>query len=366
MKNDITRQDLDTSIALCRRHLIALQTEQGNFRYEYDWENQAYVEDDNAVRQAGTLWGLANLYRLRPDPDLYEICRKGLAFYDEHSGTTGHGGRYSTYPGDQYGHMGSTALIALALIELLRSSSHIDAGDRRRWVTLLDEYLRYLVDTQLPDGRWPARYDPGTGHASGDPSPYFDGEALLALTRAGHRLGYEGLQDCIARGAAGAYRRYVLLALRRDHNSRATTGYYQWGTMAMYEIAKAGWLESARYEEIIAYLGDWMCRVRRLARRRNNPAASLEGLVHAYDLAAAGNSRDRQQQYRDTINPCLERMFSLQIGHPRAGEFVQRAPATDPVMGGCQHWPDKPNLRIDFTQHQLHAGILAAEMIPVG
>lgn len=363
MTDDITAGDLDACIALCRRHLAALQTERGNFRYEYDWQEQVYGEDDNAVRQAGTLWGLANLHRVRPDPELYALCTNGLAFYDRHSGITDSGGRYSTYPGDQHGYLGSTALVALALVELLRSPSEIGGDDRPRWRALLDEYLRFLVDNQLPDGRWPARYDAETGDASGDPSPYFDGEALLALTRAGYRLGYEGLESAIARGAAGAYRRHVLLTLRRDHNSRATTGYYQWGTMAMYEIVKAGGPESERYQEVIAYLGDWMCGIRRLARRPNNPAASLEGLVHAYDLAARVRAGDRERQYRETITTCLQRMFSLQVGHPRAGDFVQRAPATDPAMGGCQHWPERPGLRIDFAQHQLHAGLLAAEML---
>lgn len=364
MTDDITAHDLEASIELCRRHLTGLQTGRGNFRYEYDWEKQAYSEDDNAVRQAGTLWGLANLHRLRPDAGLYEACRRGLAFYDEYSGTTENGGRYSTYPGDRQGYTGSTALVTLALIELLRSAPPAGTRDHRRWRALLDEYLRFLLDIQLPDGRWPSRYDADSGAASGEPSPYFDGEALLALTRAARYLEYEGLEDAIARGAAGPYRRYVLLALRRDPNSRHTIGYYQWGTMAMYEIVRAGWSECDRYREIIAYLGDWVCGVRHLRVRRNNPAASLEGLIHAYDLAATGGPPERAKQYHDTIIAGLHRMFSLQAGHPRAGDFVRGAPAGNPVTGGCHHWPEKPVLRIDFTQHQLHAGLLAAQMLP--
>jgi len=360
MTDTITGEDLDLSIDLCRRHLAGLQTAQGNFRYEYDWEKRAYADDDNAVRQAGTLWGLANLHRLRPDPELYQACRRGLAFYDQHSGTTAADGRYSTYLDDEYGYTGSTALVALTLIELLRGREGLDPDDERRWRALLDQYLRFLLDSQLPDGRWPAHYHSQTGELSGEPSPYSDGEALLALTRAARHLGYDGLENAIARGAAGCYRRHVLLALRRNHHSRATTGYYQWGTMAMYEIVKAGWPESAQYREIISYLSDWMCDVRRLAALRNNPAASLEGLIHAYDLS--DDSRDRERIYRNTISAGLERMFSLQVGHLRAGEYVRRAPTVSPATGGCQHWPDIPTLRIDFAKHQLHAGLLAAEM----
>lgn len=361
MTDTITAEDLDICTDLCRRHLLVSQTERGNFRYEYDWEKGEYMDDDNAVRQAGALWGVANLRRLCPHPDLDEACRRGLAFYDEYSGTTDEGGRYALYPDQEHGYMGSTALLALTLIELLRNPGQAGSIEQDRWRSTLGEYLRYLVDAQLADGRWPSRYDTDTGRAHGDPSAFFDGESLLALTRAALHLGVPDLGDAIARGAAGAYRRHVLLALRRDHNSRDTVGYYQWGTMAMYEIVKAGLEESARYEEIVYYLADWMCDVRRLGRRSHNPAASLEGLVHAYDLAASAGSPERVERYRETIEAGLERMLGLQVGHPRACEFVSRAPARPPALGGCQHWPGSPRLRIDFAQHQLHTATLAAQ-----
>lgn len=363
MSKDVSYSELDNCIGLCRRHLVGMQTEDGNFRYEFDWQKQTYTDDDNAVRQAGTLWGLANLYRLRPDPELLENCRRGLEFYEEYSATTTAGGRYATYPGQEHGYTGSTALVALALIELLRSPWNEDAVLRQRWRRRLDEYLDFLVSIQLPDGRWPSRYDADTGRPHGEPSPYFDGEILLALARAGRHLGCEALREPVARGAAGGYRRHVLVPLRRDPEARVTSGYYQWGTMAMYELVQAGWSEGEKYADIIAYLGDWMCGARRLGQRPGNPAASLEGLIHAYDLANAAGNRGRSRLYRGTINTALERMLSLQVGHSRAGPSVQNAPLTAPALGGCQHWPDRATLRIDFAQHQLHAALLASEML---
>ena len=360
MTRPVTRDDIETSIDLCCRHLIGLQTSRGNFHYEYDWERSLYGGDDNAVRQAGTLWGLANLHRLRPDEALMEACVRGLSFYDEYSGTTAAGGRYSTYPGDAHGFTGSTALVALALIELLRSPRAGDSADRRRWRGLLDEYFRFLLAAQRPDGRWPGHHDAGSGAPSGEPSPYSDGEVLLALARSARHLEYPGLDRAIPRATAGAYRHYVLLPLRRSLRSRATSAYYQWGTMAMYEIIGAGWEEDEDYRGIVVYLGDWMCGFRRLGERKTNPAAALEGLIHAWDLAVAMGDADRQRRYGDVIRTCLARMMSLQVGHPRAGNFARRAPDSAPALGGCLHWPDKPALRIDFTQHQLHACLLAA------
>lgn len=362
MTQRITSGDLDVCVDLCRRHLQALQTERGNFRYQYDWEKGEYLDDDNAVRQAGSLWALADLRRLRPDPALDEACARGLAFYDEHSGTNGEGGRFATYPDQEHGYMGSTALLALTLIELLRNPAAAGAAEQDRWRDLLDGYLHYLLDAQLADGRWPSLYDAATGRAHGEPSAFFDGESLLALTRAARHLGIPHLGGAITRGAAGAYRRHVLLALRRDHNSSDTVGYYQWGTMAMYEIIKMDMDESDRYEEIVHYLADWLCRIRRLGDRSHNPAASLEGLLHAYDLAASGDFPARAERYRETIEASLQRMLGLQVGHPRACGLVSRAPPEAPSLGGCQHWPERPELRIDFAMHQLHAALLAAQL----
>lgn len=363
MSKHISRAELDECIVLCGRHLVGMQTGCGNFRYEFDWEKRTYADDDNAVRQAGTLWGLANLYRLRPDAALFENCRRGLEFYEKYSSTTAAGGRYATYPGQEHGYTGSTALVALALIELLRSPWNEDPTLRQYWRRRVDEYLDFLVNIQLPDGRWPSRYDADTGHAHGEPSPYFDGEILLALARAARHMDHEALREPIARGAAGAYRCHVLVPLRRDPESRVTSGYYQWGTMAMYEMIRAGWSGDEKYADIIAYLGDWMCGTGRLGQGRGNPAASLEGLIHAYDLANTAGNSARSRLYRGTIDTALARMLSLQVGHARAAPAVQNAPPTAPALGGCQHWPDKATLRIDFAQHQLHAAVLASEML---
>jgi len=362
MTDPVTPHDLELCIALCRRHLEGLQTGRGNFLYEYNWETGVYSAEDNAVRQAGTLWGLANLFRLRPDPSLLEVCRRGLAFYEARPRAVSRVGRFATYPGERHSFTGSTALVALAVIELLRSRGVATGNERARWQALLDEYLAFLVAAQRRDGRWPARHDAATGEPSGEPSPYFDGETLLALTRAARHLGCPGLDDAIARGAAAGYRHYVLLALRRTLRSRQAIGYYQWGTMAMYEMIMAGWGCGGQYREAVAYLGEWMCGFQDLARRRGNPAASLEGLIHAYDLAAATGDEDHRRRFRAVIRVSLRSMLSLQVGHPLAGAFVRRAPPTGPAPGGCQHWPDRPLLRIDFAQHQLHACMLAAEL----
>ncbi|MDN5862252.1 MAG: hypothetical protein L0H19_02270 [Salinisphaera sp.] len=354
----VTRHDLEACIKLCRRHLLGMQTAQGNFQYEYDWQTGEYQQGDNAVRQAGTLWGLANLYRLRPDPALLNGCVKGLAFYDEYSATTARGSRFSTYIVLRNGMLGSVALVALSLVEMLRSPAAATASMQDHWRSRLDEYLGFLVAAQRPDGRGASQYEPATGHPHGQPSPYFDGEALLALCRAAGHLDVPGLDDAIARGAAGAYRHYVLHALRRDSRSPQTCGYYHWGTMAMYEIVKSERLNAGdhRYAEIIDYLGDWQCRIRQLGMGLGNPAAGLEGLIHAYQLCAGGASADR---FRDTIEACLRRMLSLQVGHPRGNDFVQRAPRQAPALGGCQARPTVPRLRIDCVQHQLHAALLA-------
>ena len=57
-----------------------------------------------------------------------------------------------------------------------------------------DGYLRFLVAARLDTGGFHANYD-ARGEVSGHPSPYYDGEALLALVKAARYLGRDYVED---------------------------------------------------------------------------------------------------------------------------------------------------------------------------
>jgi hypothetical protein len=114
---ELTRGDVERSLELGTRFMLAHQKPAGNFDYEYDWRAKRYTDDDNEVRQAGALWGLALLYQDRPTTELGAAEEKGLAYFDMHSVRTPSGARCVAYPGKESPGIGTVALIALSYIE---------------------------------------------------------------------------------------------------------------------------------------------------------------------------------------------------------------------------------------------------------
>ena len=53
-------------------------------------------------------------------------------------------------------------------------------------------------------------------------------------------------------------------------------------------------------------------------------------------------------------------LLSWQVDGPAPNKYLREHPAVDDtVIGGVMSRPNKPELRIDLTQHQMHATILA-------
>ena len=115
----VTRAHLERSLELGTRFMLAHQKPEGNFDYEYDWRDQSYSEDDNEVRQAGAVWGLALLYQHRPTAELGAAVEKGLAYFESHAVENASGARCIAYPGKAQPGMGTVALIALSYIDYL-------------------------------------------------------------------------------------------------------------------------------------------------------------------------------------------------------------------------------------------------------
>jgi hypothetical protein len=103
-----------------------------------------------------------------------------------------------------------------------------------------------------------------------------------------------------------------------------------------------------------------MLDVHRPLERRGNTGYAMEGVISAYAVAAAIGDRAAQAKFREVAEKVLARLVTWQIGHPRANAFLQSHGAPDPqFVGGVLGAADDPRLRIDTTQHQMHAVILA-------
>ena len=364
----LTRAALQSSLELQTRFLRRHQRPEGNFNYEYDFSSKQLSSDDNQVRQAGALWGLTLAYGNEADvalrsAELQGQIERGLTFFREHSRLR-KGRRCIAYPGAAEGSMGTVALVALAYIDYLRAAPPgLDEAALAQHRAELDGHLRHLERSLRKDGLWYGKYDIKTCSPKGEPSSYSDGEALLALVKAAKYLEYSSLEPALLRAAEAGRRLNIDVALSQDADSDITKGYYQWSSMAFYELASSSIVGGAAYGDTVLRLADWMIDEHDTLWRLRNTAYAYEGIIHAYALAQQRNDHARVAKYGCVIDVGMNRLLAWQVGGPLASGFANRGRDDPLALGGVQNEARDAALRIDVTQHQAHATLLALRYV---
>ena len=365
----LNRAILDRSLELGTQFMLNHQNSEGNFTYIYDWLKKTYVPGDSQVRQAGAMWGLATIYNDAPNPEVGAAVEKAMDFFAQNSKLTLDGQRYVTYPGDKAGRLGTVALCALSHIDYLRAAkSQITEEKFQNYQQLLEEYLRFLVRARIQTGPkaglWHSSYSISSGHPHGQPSPYFDGESLLALIKAAKYMGRKDLQPIIIASAEAGYHHNIQKALEVDPDSSITKGYYQWSSMAFFEIATSDWPNTEKYADYVIDLANWMIDVHKTLERTRNTAYAYEGIIHAYQLAVQRNDTQHIKKFAHVIEAGLTKLTSWQVGSPLMNKFIRSQLTDDPLaIGGIQNHRRESPLRVDVVQHQMHAVILARRYV---
>lgn len=348
----LSPENLDRAIAMNLEFLLNNQKDAGNFTYEYDFSLKRESQEDNSVRQAGALWGLTLMHRRTPSERSEAAIRKGLAFFERLS-TVREGRRFIRYPGEEEGKPGTVALVALAIIDFSRSPSGNDPVLRQR----LNEYLDFLVSLRTPSGLFHGLYRLEDGSGFDEPSPYADGETLLAFAKAAKYLGLEKYKDIAVASAEAMHAEHVTAALKRHPDSDRTKGFYQWGSMSFYEMSTVGWPNGEVLNRRVIDLAHWMIDVHRVLDRGRNTAYAFEGIAHAWELARISGDRPAMAKFESVIQRGLARLLSWQVGNPSQNAYLTYHDASrDPrARGGVMNAAADPVLRIDVTQHQAHA-----------
>lgn len=339
--NRLTQNALEESLTLGTDFLIAQQTEAGNFNYQYDFITKTFNQDDNQVRQAGALWALTLLYANDPENQaLKEAAEKGIAYFETHSGEND-AGRFVAYPGETQGKTGTQALFVLSLLTY---------GAENK----LEPYLDFLLSLRQNDGRFYSKYSLDTGTATGDPSSYYDGETLLALAKL-HKIKEDrDFTKLVQESAESMYEDHVLNALDEDPDSDETKGFYQWSSMAFYELY-TGPGKKTRYADWAIELAYWMVDDHELLSARNNTAYAYEGIIHAWELARLSGDQKAEEKLASVIDEGLFKLTTWQVTPERI---------EDPLaIGGIPNEKNGATLRIDVTQHQMHAVLLALKFL---
>ncbi len=355
----LNRNVLDASLAAGRSFMLHAQRQDGRFLYEYNFVTGEFPPGDNQVRQAGATWGLALIHRENPNSETLQAVLKSLAFWREQSSVDDQGIRKIHYPGEKRrGRTGTAALVTLATIEVLQTPLPRETEQRLR--KDLEGYIALLLALRTSDGRFFDSYRLRDGHPYGRFSPYSEGEALLALAKAAHMERYADLKPVILESAAALHGANVTEALQNDRDSNTTKGYYQWGTMAYLELHYLGWDVEGLWADRAVDMALWMIDVHRTLWRTKNTAYAHEGMICAYELARRTGDAPAQRKIAEVVDTGLHKLTTWQVGGPIPNRFLRNHPTKDPLaQGGVMNAKDDPVLRIDVTQHQMHAVLLA-------
>ncbi len=358
----LTREVLDQSLELGILHILNNQKPEGNFHYQYDWKEKSIAREDNPVRQSGTVWALGLLYAEKPESEeIRGALIRAIDFFDNHSRVTEDGRYLIAYPGETRGDLGAVALIALGHIELLIvDRGRLPEEELRPFERRLEHLLATLVSARRNEGLFYRSYSLDDGAPFGSPTPYFDGESLLALVKAARYLGRDDLWEIVMQEAEAGYQQNVRRALEKDPDSKTTKGYYQWSSMSWFEIATSGRANGEIFGPRLIEFADWMIDVHRTLDRTRNTAYAYEGIIHAWRMAELLGDAEHVEKLGCVIEKGLEKLTSWQVGGPIPNRYIGDDGKDDPLaIGGVQNHAREAPLRIDVTQHQMHAVILA-------
>jgi UDP-N-acetylmuramoyl-tripeptide--D-alanyl-D-alanine ligase len=132
--------------------------------------------------------------------------------------------------------------------------------------------------------------------------------------------------------------------------------------MAFWEYQDAGWKDSEFYRQYVLSLAWWMINIHKTLYRKANTAYVYEGIIPALLIARDMKRKDVVSDLEYTIDRALYKLTSWQVGGPLQAEnfFMLNTPIKNKnAIGGTMNYKNRPVLRIDVTQHQMHVVIWA-------
>lgn len=362
----LTRKLLVDSIELARAYYLNRQLPEGNFDYELNVAGRSAAGDDNQVRQAGALWGLTSLNRDRHTDATRHAAVRGLDFFFRISRALPIGRIGPAYPGDDEINTGTVALLSLAIVEMCRGQKdYLTTAGRGLYESWLDTYLQYLQHFELEDGSWGKRYVISLNQRDATSSAYYDGETLLLYCKAARYLNRSELIPKLEKIAPRLARRYTVEAWADEPASDATKGFAHWGCMAFAEYVEADWPGADLVGDAAMALAWWLVHEHVVEARRGNTAYAVEGLMGAYRVARHRGDEVAMQSLRGVTERILVRLIRGQVGGPLQDQnrFLSNNRVHPSLTGGIMSSEDSGSVRIDTVQHQVHAMILALELL---
>ena len=363
---EITRTTLIQAIEMARAYFINHQKTSGNFIYSLDIANGDIIDKDNQVRQAGALWGLSSLNRDRFNEPTRRAVILGIDFFSSNVTTLRTGEKVFSYPNMDHVDTGAVALYCLSIMEFLRGQSKfLDEKTKKKYKDILDMHIEYLRSMELEDGSWGRTTNIIVSLRDTTPSPYYDGEALLAYCKAARYFDRKDLLERINYALPRLARRYTYGAWKTEDGNDLTKGFCQWGSMACAEYVEAGFEPHRQLAADLSYaLSKWLLYINQIEYRSGNTAYAVEGLMGSFRVAKALDDKKEMEKFKGASLKIMSNLMTWQYKGPFTKFNPMLSALKTPVKGadgGITYAKNSTMVRIDVVQHQLHAMLLMLE-----
>ena len=363
---EINRDTLIQSLNAARKYYLAQQRRDGNFTYALDIATGDTSTDDNQVRQAGALWGLVRLHQAFPTDETRKAIIQSLDFFSKNTRQLDSGETVFCYPGDSTVKTGTIALLVLSILDFLDEPA-LDDALKQHYRRLLFSYIAFLRTMEMDNGSWSRGLELAINFRDPDASPYYDGEALLAYTKAAQALQRKDLLFRINDAFPKLIQKYTVDAWRPGGNDELTKGFFQWGAMACDQYVCAKWPQHAELAADAAIaLALWQIHANQLESRKGNTAYAIEGIAAAIHVAQLTKRTDIADELAAVARRVIARLTLCQFQGPFHAMNPRFASLKNPVhaaFGGITDTPNTTVVRIDIVQHQVHAILLLLDTL---
>jgi UDP-N-acetylmuramoyl-tripeptide--D-alanyl-D-alanine ligase len=132
--------------------------------------------------------------------------------------------------------------------------------------------------------------------------------------------------------------------------------------MFLTEYYQSGWKNAATFGDFVLLLSHWVIHTHEILLRTKNTGYAFEGIISAYEIAKHRQDEATLRRLEAVIDQGLHKLCTWQVGGPLAHEnpYLVKNPTSEKIaVGGIMGASNEADLRIDTTQHQMHALIMA-------
>lgn len=331
---------VDERATLAATYMGNIQRKTGYFSYEFDFVSGSWSRADELVRQAGASYGLSEYLLTHRDDITKGVVEKAIKAYRANSVPFKQGKLLTDNLDLSKAETGATALALIGALQYAKAT-----GDRQ-----------FEADIQAWKNGLVALYHPQGGFAGGanDPeeSPYFNGETWLALSI--YFDSYPG--DERVKSVIPA----IDAAMIKLYSSAPDIGFFHWGLMATAKRFEQ--TKDQKFTEFGAQqVNNFLTKMRPDFDEEVNSCYSVEGMAailpvlqkdkkHS-SLAMRLHTRVRQEMSKNIGMQIVPDQKMLVL----VGGRTLTAPELPRYAGAFINGLDRPQIRIDFTQHCLSA-----------